>query len=222
MRIILLGPPGAGKGTQAENLAEYFNIPKISTGDMLRQAVQEDNELGRKAKSYMDAGELVPDEVMIDLVRHRVKKPDCENGFLLDGFPRTLVQAQALQDAGIDIDYVVELAVDDEEIVKRMSGRLCHPPSGRIYHTDYNPPQVPGKDDITGEPLVQREDDKEATVRQRLRVYRDQTQPLVDFYQKLAASKPSEPPYFFRVSGVGSVEGVFQQILQALASEIKK
>lgn len=219
MRLILLGPPGAGKGTQAENLAEYYNIAKISTGDMLRTAVQQDTELGQKAKSYMDAGQLVPDQVIIDMVKRRVEEPDCVNGFLLDGFPRTIVQAKALQNAGIDIDYVIELVVDDEEIVQRMSGRLYHPGSGRIYHAHYKKPKVEGQDDITGEPLVQREDDKEETVRQRLQVYREQTYPLIDYYQRLSRESGHGLPYFIRVSGQGAVEDVFQRILHELSGE---
>jgi adenylate kinase len=219
MRLIILGPPGAGKGTQAENLAEYYNIAKISTGDMLRTAVQQGTELGQKAKSYMDAGQLVPDQVIIDMVKRRVEEADCANGFLLDGFPRTIVQAKALQNAGIAIDYVVELVVDDEEIVQRMSGRLYHPGSGRIYHAHYKKPKLDGQDDITGEPLVQREDDKEQTVRQRLQVYRKQTYPLIDYYQQLSQPGQQTSPYFIKVSGQGAVEEVFQRILHELSAK---
>ncbi len=212
MRIILLGPPGAGKGTQAEKLAAHLNIPKISTGDMLRAAVSEGTDLGRQAQEYMDSGKLVPDAVIIDLVENRVSAPDCKNGCLLDGFPRTLVQAKALDRAGIDLDYVVELVVDDEEIVQRMSGRLSHPGSGRSYHKIFNPPKVEWVDDITGDPLVQREDDKEETVRHRLHVYHKQTAPMVEFYRGLS----TDCPKFVEVQGVGKVDEVFERILSEL------
>ena len=187
MRIILLGPPGAGKGTQAQNITREFSIPQISTGDMLRAAIKAGTELGLKAKAVMDAGQLVSDDIILGLVKERIAKDDCKNGFLFDGFPRTIPQAQALVDAGITIDAVVELQVSDEKIVKRMSGRRVHLASGRTYHIVYNPPKVEGKDDVTGEPLVTRPDDQEDTVRARLKVYHSQTEPLVDFYKDLAA-----------------------------------
>ena len=187
MRIILLGPPGAGKGTQAQNITREFSIPQISTGDMLRAAIKAGTELGLKAKAVMDAGQLVSDDIILGLVKERIAKDDCKNGFLFDGFPLTIPQAQALVDAGITIDAVVELQVPDEKIVKRMSGRRVHLASGRTYHIVYNPPKVEGKDDVTGEPLVTRPDDQEDTVRARLKVYHSQTEPLVDFYKDLAA-----------------------------------
>lgn len=215
MRVILLGAPGAGKGTQARYITEKFGIPQISTGDMLRAAVKAGTELGLKAKSVMDAGGLVSDDLIINLVKERIAQPDCANGFLFDGFPRTIPQAEALRDAGVALDHVVEIAVDDEEIVKRLSGRRVHPASGRVYHTEYNPPKVAGKDDVTGEDLVQREDDKEETVRHRLSVYHSQTKPLVDFYQKLAAETGT--PKYTHVPGVGSVEQITAKTLSALA-----
>ncbi|MGP0174835.1 adenylate kinase [Pseudomonas sp. NCHU5208] len=215
MRVILLGAPGAGKGTQARYITEKFGIPQISTGDMLRAAVKAGTELGLKAKSVMDAGGLVSDDLIINLVKERIAQPDCANGFLFDGFPRTIPQAEALRDAGVALDHVVEIAVDDEEIVKRLSGRRVHPASGRVYHTEYNPPKVAGKDDVTGEELVQREDDKEETVRHRLSVYHSQTKPLVDFYQKLAAETGT--PKYTHVPGVGSVEQITEKTLAALA-----
>lgn len=187
MRIILLGPPGAGKGTQAQTITKEFAIPQISTGDMLRAAIKEGTELGLKAKAVMDAGKLVSDDIILGLVKERIAKSDCANGFLFDGFPRTIPQAEALVAANIDIDAVVELDLDDEKIVKRMSGRRVHLASGRTYHIVYNPPKVDGKDDVTGEDLVIREDDKEETVRSRLEVYHKQTEPLVAFYNDLAA-----------------------------------
>ena len=188
MRIILLGPPGAGKGTQAQGLTKHYGIPQISTGDMLRAAIKEGTPLGLQAKSIMDAGKLVSDDIIIGLVKDRIAAPDCANGFLFDGFPRTIPQAEALVAAGIDIDAVVELQVPDEKIVKRMSGRRVHLASGRTYHIVYNPPKVEGKDDVTGEDLTIRDDDKEETVRGRLHVYHEQTEPLIDFYQKLASA----------------------------------
>ncbi len=183
MRLILLGGPGAGKGTQANYIKEKYQIPQISTGDMLRAAVKAGSELGKQAKSFMDAGGLVPDEVIIGLVKERIKDKDCQKGFLFDGFPRTLPQADAMKAAGVGIDAVVEIDVPDEEIIKRMSGRRAHLASGRTYHVIYNPPKVEGKDDVTGEPLVQRDDDKEETVKKRLEVYHAQTEPLVDYYK---------------------------------------
>ena len=189
MRIILLGMPGAGKGTQAQFLIEKYGIPQISTGDMLRAAIKTGTPLGAQAKSYMDRGALVPDEIVIALVKERVKAPDCRQGFILDGFPRTIPQAEALRRAGIDIDFVVDIDVSDEEILRRMSGRRVHPASGRSYHVVFNPPSVAGKDDVTGEPLVQRDDDKEETVRKRIATYHAQTKPLVDYYSQLGAQR---------------------------------
>ncbi len=216
MRLILLGGPGAGKGTQAKFITEKYGIPQISTGDMLRQAIKEGTQLGLEAKKYMDAGELVPDDVIIGLVKERIKQPDCEKGFLFDGFPRTIPQAEAMKDAGVQIDYVVEIAVPDEEIIKRMSGRRVHLPSGRTYHVVFNPPKVEGKDDVTGEPLVQRDDDKEETVKKRLEIYHAQTEPLVDFYKKWEASGDANAPKYVRIDGVGTVDEIRDRIFQAL------
>jgi adenylate kinase len=215
MRIILLGGPGAGKGTQAGFIREQYNIPQISTGDMLRAAVKAGTELGLKAKSVMDAGGLVSDDLIINLVKERISEADCAKGFLFDGFPRTIPQAEALKEAGVSIDYVVEIAVDDEEIVGRIAGRRVHPGSGRVYHTEHNPPKVAGKDDETGEALIQREDDKEETVRHRLSVYHSQTKPLVDFYQKLAAAEGT--PKYSAIAGVGSVDEITAKVLTALS-----
>lgn len=215
MRVILLGAPGAGKGTQARFITEKFGIPQISTGDMLRAAVKAGTELGLQAKSVMDAGGLVSDDLIINLVKERIAQPDCANGFLFDGFPRTIPQAEAMKEAGVTIDNVVEIAVEDEEIVSRIAGRRVHAASGRVYHVEHNPPKVAGKDDETGEDLIQREDDKEATVRHRLSVYHSQTKPLVDFYQKLAAAQGT--PKYTRVEGVGSVEQITTKVLAALS-----
>jgi adenylate kinase len=200
MRIILLGAPGSGKGTQAQFLTEKFAIPQISTGDMLRAAVREGTPLGLAAKQVMDAGGLVSDEIILGLIKERIAQDDCKNGFLLDGFPRTIAQAEGLTAMGIVLDHVVEIAVDDEEIIKRMSGRRVHPASGRSYHVVFNPPQQEGVDDVTGEPLIQRDDDTEATVRKRLDVYHQQTKPLVGFY-----SAAGQPAKFSSIAGVGSV-----------------
>jgi adenylate kinase len=216
MRLILLGAPGAGKGTQARYITEQFDIPQISTGDMLRAAVKAGTPLGLEAKKIMDEGNLVSDEIIIGLVKERIAEPDCANGFLFDGFPRTIPQAEALKADGIDIDYVVEIDVEDEEIIKRMSGRRVHPESGRTYHVTYNPPKEPGKDDVTGEALVQREDDKEETVRKRLEVYHDQTRPLVDYYSQWAETGDSNAPAYVRVPGVGGVEDIRRRIAAAL------
>lgn len=205
MRIILLGAPGAGKGTQAKLIMEKFGIPQISTGDMLRAAVKAGTPLGVQAKEVMTSGGLVSDDLIIALVQERIQEPDCKEGFLLDGFPRTIPQAEALKESGVKIDYVIEIDVDDEEIVSRLSGRRVHAPSGRIYHNLYSPPQEPGKDDLTGEPLVQRDDDKEETVRKRLEIYHQQTKPLVEFYCSLTGS---DAPTYARISGVGSVEEI--------------
>lgn len=215
MRLILLGAPGAGKGTQAQFICEHFGIPQISTGDMLRAAVKAGSELGQQVKAVMDSGGLVSDELIIGLIKDRITQPDCANGFLFDGFPRTIPQAQALVDANIVLDHVLEIAVDDEEIVSRMAGRRVHPGSGRVYHVEHNPPKVAGKDDVTGEDLIQREDDQEDTVRKRLGLYHSQTKPLVDFYQQLAASQGT--PRCSRVEGVGSVKDITAKVMQALA-----
>ncbi len=219
MRIILLGAPGAGKGTQANYIKDKFNIPQISTGDMLRAAVKAGTPLGVAAKKIMDAGGLVSDDIIINLVKERIKDADCAKGFLFDGFPRTIPQAQAMKDAGIPIDYVVEVDVADAEIIKRMSGRRVHVASGRTYHVVFNPPKVAGKDDVTGEDLVQRQDDAEETVKKRLQVYHDQTKPLVDYYTKWAKSGAAGAPKYVRVEGVGSVEGIRDKIFAALGKK---
>ncbi|MCC5859720.1 MAG: adenylate kinase [Ectothiorhodospiraceae bacterium] len=216
MRVILLGPPGAGKGTQAAHLCETFGIPQISTGDMLRAAVKAGTPLGREADKVMKSGGLVSDDIILGLVKERIAQDDCKNGFLFDGFPRTIAQAEALKDEGIRLDYVIELQVDDEEIVGRMSGRRVHPGSGRVYHVEHNPPKRDGKDDVTGEALVQREDDREETVRKRLQVYHEQTKPLVDFYRKLAASGEPAAPQYVAVNGLGDVGAVRERIQAAI------
>lgn len=217
MNIILLGAPGAGKGTQAQLIMEKFGIPQISTGDMLRAAVKAGTPLGMKAKDIMSAGGLVPDDLIIELVKERIREPDCARGFLFDGFPRTIPQAQALLDEGIRIDHVIEIDVDDEEIVARLSGRRVHEPSGRVYHIEHQPPKQEGLDDVTGEPLVQRDDDKEETVRKRLAVYHEQTRPLVDFYRELEASDREQAPRFTRIPGVGNIDEIRQQLESVLA-----
>jgi len=214
MRVILLGAPGAGKGTQATFITKKFGIPQISTGDMLRAAVKAGTELGLKAKSVMDSGGLVSDDLIIGLIKDRLSQPDCANGCLFDGFPRTIPQAEALKNAGLAIDHVVEIKVDDEEIVQRISGRRVHEGSGRVYHTTFNPPKVAGVDDVTGEPLVQRKDDGEETVRHRLSVYHAQTEPLVEFYKKLQATDGT--PKFSSIEGVGSVEAITAKVNEAL------
>jgi len=216
MRLILLGPPGAGKGTQAAFVTRHFGIPQISTGDMLRAAVKAGTPLGLEAKKIMDAGGLVSDDIIIGLVRDRLREPDCGKGYLFDGFPRTIPQADALRDAGIGLDYVVEIEVPEADIIDRMSGRRVHPASGRSYHVRFNPPKQADRDDVTGEPLVQRDDDREETVRHRLAVYRDQTRPLVDYYEQWAAKDPSAPRYR-KISGVGSVEAIRERLFGALA-----
>ena len=216
MRVILLGAPGAGKGTQATFIKEKFNIPQISTGDMLRAAVKAGTQLGLEAKSYMDSGGLVPDAVIIGLVSERIKEADCANGFLFDGFPRTIPQAEAMKAAGVDTDYVVEIDVPDEAIVERMSGRRSHPASGRTYHVKFNPPKVAGKDDVTGEDLVQRDDDKEETVLKRLEVYHSQTKPLVDYYVGWAKAGDAKAPKHVFVPGLGEVNAIRDQIFAAL------
>lgn len=216
MRVILLGAPGAGKGTQARFIMEEFAIPQISTGDMLRAAVREGTELGLQVKDIMASGGLVSDEIIIALVKERIQASDCKNGFLFDGFPRTIPQAQALVDAGVVIDHVVEIHVEDEEIVARLSGRRVHEGSGRVYHIDHNPPKTEGVDDESGELLIQRDDDKEETVRKRLSVYHEQTEPLVSFYQKLPEQSGSPAPQCSRVVGVGAVEEIKKQLFSVL------
>ncbi|APE31434.1 adenylate kinase [Halomonas aestuarii] len=216
MRLILLGAPGAGKGTQAQFICERFNIPQISTGDMLRAAVKEGSELGLKVKEIMNSGGLVSDDIIIALVKERISQPDCANGFLFDGFPRTIPQAQAMRDAEVKIDHVLEIAVDDEEIVKRLAGRRVHPGSGRVYHLEYQPPKEEGKDDVTGEALIQRDDDRESTVRNRLSVYHEQTAPLVDYYRQWAKEAPEAAPAYHRVEGVGSIDDITAQVIEAL------
>jgi adenylate kinase len=216
MRLILLGPPGAGKGTQATFIKEAFRIPQISTGDMLRAAVSAGTPLGLAAKKVMDSGKLVSDEIIIGLVRDRLREPDCANGYLFDGFPRTIPQAQAMRDSGVPIDYVLEIDVPDAAIIERMSGRRTHAASGRTYHVKFNPPKVPGKDDVTGEDLIQRDDDREETVRKRLEVYKAQTRPLVDYYVKWAAQGDPHAPNYCKVDGLQSVEAVRDAALAAL------
>ncbi len=216
MRLILLGAPGAGKGTQATFIKEKFNIPQISTGDMLRAAVKAGTQLGLEAKKFMDAGGLVPDEVIIGLVKERIKDADCANGFLFDGFPRTIPQAEAMKNAGVAIDYVVEIDVPDEAIVERMSGRRSHPASGRTYHVKFNPPKVTGKDDVTGEDLVQRDDDKEEVVLKRLQVYHDQTEQLIGYYSDWAKSGVSGAPQYVKVNGLGELNTIKEEIFSAL------
>src|SRR5689334_19240913 len=216
MRLILLGPPGAGKGTQANYIREKYAIPQISTGDMLRAAVKAGTPLGLAAKKVMDAGQLVSDDIIIGLVQDRLKQPDCARGYLFDGFPRTIPQAEALKRAGVPIDHVLEIDVPDDEIIARMSGRRVHPASGRSYHVKFNPPKAPGKDDVTGEPLIQRDDDREDTVKKRLEVYRAQTRPLVDYYGRWAASREPGAPQYRKISGLGSVEEIRQRAFAAL------
>lgn len=213
MRLILLGAPGAGKGTQARFICESLHIPQISTGDMLRAAIEAGSELGERARVVMESGGLVSDDVIVGLVRERIGQPDCAGGFLFDGFPRTIPQAQAMVDAGVGIDLVLELAVPDQDIVARLSGRRIHQNSGRVYHLEHNPPQRAGVDDLTGEALIQRDDDQEATVRVRLGVYHEQTAPLIEFYAQL-----EDGPRYHRVSGLGSVEEIRQRVLQSLSS----
>jgi adenylate kinase len=213
MRVILLGAPGSGKGTQAQAITEKFNIPQISTGDMLRAAVRAGTPLGLEAKKIMDAGQLVSDDIILGLIKERIQADDCKNGFLLDGFPRTIAQADGLDTMGVSIDSVVEFVVDDEEIVKRMSGRRSHPASGRVYHVVFNPPKEEGKDDVTGEPLVQREDDKEETVRKRLKVYHDQTKPLVGYYRQKAEQGQVK---FASIDGIGSVDAIRDRLFAVL------
>ena len=219
MRILLLGQPGAGKGTQAQYLMARYGIPQIATGDMLRAAIDSGSALGKEAKSYMDRGALVPDPLVIALVGERVKQQDASSGFIIDGFPRNLAQAEALRQAGLDIDYVIEIAVSDEEILRRMSGRRVHPASGRSYHVDFNPPKTPGKDDLTGEPLVQRPDDNEQTVKKRIETYHSQTKPLVEYYRKWADSGDSRAPRYVKVDGVGSVEEIRDRVFGGIEAQ---
>lgn len=216
MKIILLGPPGAGKGTQAAFIKDHFGIPQISTGDMLRAAVKSGSDLGRQVQQVMDAGELVSDDLILALVKERIAEPDCANGYLMDGFPRTIAQAEGMREAGIDIDCVVELQADDEEIIRRMSGRRVHPESGRTYHTQFNPPKTPDRDDVTGEPLIQRDDDREDTVRKRLEVYHEQTEPLIKYYRKWSAAGDSDVPAYIEIDGMRSVDVVKSEVIAAL------
>lgn len=218
MKLILLGAPGAGKGTQAGYIRDKFGIPQISTGDMLRAAIRAGTPLGLAAKQVMDEGKLVSDNIIINLVKERITAADCANGFLLDGFPRTIPQAQAMKDAGIHIDFVVEIDVDDQEIIQRMSGRRLHPASGRTYHVVFHPPKVAGKDDLTGEDLIQRPDDAEETVIKRLNVYHEQTKPLVAFYNDWQTSGAAHAPQCVRIPGVGDVDAIRQQIFAALGA----
>ena len=215
MRIMLLGGPGAGKGTQAIRLTEYFKIPQISTGDMLRSAISAGHPLGLNAKKIMDAGHLVSDDIINELVKERLVQADCQNGFLLDGFPRTITQAEALKETSIALDHVIEIAVDDEEIVRRITGRRIHLGSGRVYHLLYQPPKREGLDDITGEPLILRDDDREEIIRNRLEVYSQQTKPLVDYYQNWSQTS-DRAPQFHRIHGTGDVDAIFKQILLAI------
>jgi len=216
MRLILLGAPGAGKGTQAAMICQKYGIPQISTGDMLRAAVKAGTPLGVAAKQVMDAGGLVSDDIIIGLVKERITMPDCANGFLFDGFPRTIPQADAMKHAGVKLDAVLEIDVPDEAIIERMSGRRVHAASGRTYHVKFNPPRVEGLDDATGEPLIQRDDDKEATVRKRLQVYQEQTRPLVDYYASWAANGTADAPRYRKISGTGSVEEITARAFEAL------
>ena len=218
MRLILLGAPGAGKGTQATFICQKYSIPQISTGDMLRAAVKAGTPLGLQAKAVMDSGALVSDDIIIGLVKERIAQPDCANGFLFDGFPRTIPQADAMKAAGVKLDYVLEIDVPFDAIIERMSGRRSHPASGRTYHVKFNPPKVAGKDDVTGEDLIQREDDKEETVQKRLQVYSDQTRPLVDYYSSWAKDAPDLAPKYRAISGTGTVDEITERALKALAS----
>lgn len=217
MRLILLGAPGAGKGTQATFICEKFDIPQISTGDMLRAAVKAGSPMGLAAKKVMDTGALVSDDIIIGLVQERIAQPDCANGFLFDGFPRTIPQADALKAAGVKLDYVLEIHVPFDAIIERMSGRRSHPASGRTYHVKFNPPKTPDMDDVTDEPLIQRDDDKEDTVKKRLQVYSDQTRPLVSYYENWAKSDPSAAPQYRTINGTGTVDEIRERAFMALA-----
>jgi adenylate kinase len=216
VRLILLGPPGAGKGTQASFITERFGIPQISTGNMLRAAAKAGTPLGIAAKKIMDAGQLVSDDIIIGLVKERLKDPDCKNGYLFDGFPRTIGQAEATRDSDVALDFVLEIDVDDNEIIRRLSGRRVHAASGRNYHIKFNPSKVAGKDDVTGEPLIQRDDDREETIRKRLEVYKRQTRPLVAYYSDWAAREDSRAPQYRKISGMGTVEQIRERVLAAL------
>jgi adenylate kinase len=216
MRLILLGGPGAGKGTQAGFITKKYAIPQISTGDMLRSAVKAGTQIGNAAKKVMDAGQLVSDDIIITLVKERIARPDCARGFLFDGFPRTIPQAEAMKSAGVKVEHVVEIAVEDAAIIDRMSGRRVHLPSGRTYHVTYNPPKAAGKDDVTGEDLIQREDDREETVRKRIGIYHRQTIPLVEYYERWAASGDPRAPRYHRIAGSGTVEEVRDRVFAAL------
>jgi len=218
MKLILLGPPGAGKGTQANFIKEEFNIPQISTGDMLRAAVKGGTAKGKALKKVMDAGDLVSDELILDIVKDRISADDCRNGYLFDGFPRTIAQAEGMRENDINVEYVVEIQVEEQEIIKRMSGRRIHPGSGRSYHIEFNPPQVNGKDDLTGEALIQREDDAEETVRKRLEVYHTQTVPLVEYYQKMEKNPGKNAPKYYSVNGSDNVNSVRDNIIHKLKS----
>jgi adenylate kinase len=217
MRLILLGPPGAGKGTQANFIRQKYRIAQISTGDMLRAAVKAGTSLGLAAKKVMDAGQLVSDDIITALVNERLRAPDCKPGYLFDGFPRTIPQAEALRKTNVPLDYVLEIDVPDEEIIARLSGRRVHPASGRTYHVKFNPPKVAGLDDATGEPLIQRDDDREETVKKRLEVYRAQTRPLVDYYGRWAASGAAGAPRYRKISGLGAVEEIQRRVFAALS-----
>jgi adenylate kinase len=217
MRLILLGAPGAGKGTQATFICQKYSIPQISTGDMLRAAVKAGTPLGLQAKAVMESGALVSDDLIINLVKERIAQPDCNGGFLFDGFPRTIPQADAMKSAGVKLDYVLEIDVPFDAIIERMSGRRSHPASGRTYHIKFNPPKVEGKDDVTGEPLIQREDDKEETVKKRLEVYSAQTRPLVDYYSSWARNDATAAPQYRAISGMGSVEDITARAFEALS-----
>jgi adenylate kinase len=217
MRLILLGAPGAGKGTQATFICQKYGIPQISTGDMLRAAVKAGTPLGLQAKAVMESGGLVSDDLIINLVKERIAQPDCANGFLFDGFPRTIPQADAMKSAGVKLDYVLEIDVPFDAIVERMSGRRSHPASGRTYHVKFNPPKVEGQDDLTGEPLIQRDDDKEETVKKRLEVYSAQTRPLVDYYSSWARQEPTRAPKYRAISGMGSVDDITSRAFEALS-----
>jgi len=218
MKIILLGPPGAGKGTQANFITNEFNIPQISTGDMLRSAVEAGTPLGLEAKKIMDAGELVSDDLIIELVKERIMENDCQQGYLFDGFPRTIVQAEAMLKAGIGVDFIIEFQVDDEIILKRMGGRRVHSASGRTYHIDFNPPKEPEQDDVTGEPLIVREDDKEETVRKRLLVYHEQTAPLIKYYSELSKHENDNVPNYLQINGMRDINEIQQDIKTGLKS----
>jgi len=218
MRLILLGGPGAGKGTQATFITQEYNIPQISTGDMLRAAVKAGTPLGIAAKKVMDEGGLISDEIIIGLIKDRLQESDCENGYLLDGFPRTIGQANAMRENSIEIDHVIEISVDDAEIIKRMSGRRAHLASGRTYHVTYNPPKQEGIDDVTGEPLVQRDDDKEGTVKNRLNIYHEQTEPLISYYQDYSNSDQTNAPSYTKIQGIGSVDSIRDAIFASLSA----